>query len=242
MWAYRLAAYAANLFACFSVEDALSRLRVAPANTGVMSDEEVFTQDYAEARKLARRIDWNGTVSGTPKVFMIPGASGMLYGFLIREATGGRIFVMSPIELPHLDVHVSWDGNTDSNENDRTIAAMKGEAFVEPTKLGMPQVDEWRRSKSGNMWTLMDGARVVVLPENKAGKAQFKAIIYGADGQKLWSPTYPTEKDCMDHTAVNFYKLTAAWRSTKGVKIAKAFDAADWGSDDADEDGDDIPF
>jgi len=236
MWAYRLGNYLPAFYACERLTNLQKQVaRGFQANIhGATGTNTVSTlaADVDEAQRLAINIGWDGSVPGDIHVFAVPGGAEVMLGFLIREALTGRLFIVSPIELPHLDKFVTWDGKINSDEVGRTIAGLEGRVYVPPTKRA--EHEEWRRSRKGNLWTTIDGCNVTVIPNTDrmtGAKAQFIALIRNNEGKLIKTASFQSERLCCEYVDESFYHLTESWRFK--VRIAQPF-----GSDpDDDDDG-----
>ncbi|MBD2781164.1 hypothetical protein [Xenorhabdus szentirmaii] len=60
-----------------------------------------FLADWKEARAIAD--DWEGDFVKGPCVFCVPNDIAFSYGFVWKQRNNGLTFVISPVELPHLN-------------------------------------------------------------------------------------------------------------------------------------------
>ena len=235
MWAYRLGNYPPALYACERLTNLQKQIaRGFQANIqGTTGTNTVSTlaADVKEAQRLATNVGWDGSVSDDIRVFAIPGGAEVMLGFLIREALTSRLFIVSPIELPHLDKFVTWDSKTNSDEVGQTVAGLEGRVYVPPTKRA--EHDAWKRSAKGNLWTTIDNCNVTVIPQSNymmGTKAAFVVLIRNSEGKLIKTASFQSERLCCEHIDESFYHLTEQWRSK--VRIAAPFDASDWDGDD----------
>lgn len=80
----------------------------AMAITGASGDDpdlQAFCDRWDLAQDLARSEGWDGNHRNAPVVFWVPGDTEFECGFVIKQDTNGTTYVVSPVELHHLDHH-----------------------------------------------------------------------------------------------------------------------------------------
>lgn len=65
----------------------------------------------SEAREAARQLGWEGDVRGADCVrFWVPDEVDFIDGFIWKQDNNGSCFVVSPVQLPHVEGLELWSG------------------------------------------------------------------------------------------------------------------------------------
>lgn len=76
--------------------------RLSSSTSGGVSLDHFFAA-WESAQDAAREEGWEGDFRGDPTVFWIPSDTEFDVGFVIKQDNNGTTYVVSPVELPHLD-------------------------------------------------------------------------------------------------------------------------------------------
>lgn len=201
----------------YRMERVRQHAKVAPSISAVcegLSEEELFQfhADFGEAKMFAATLGWNETVA-TVRVFAIPCFETLSWGFMLTQANNGTVFIVSPIPLPHLDLHVEDEARMNS---DTVVTAREAMQGIERAPRETFVSARWSRSRKGNMWTKLNGSLVTVY-ENKRGTGYSAAIF---------TKSFPTEQDCAAFVVANYWTLTdeqgwnAAHANKDGLEVS----------------------
>lgn len=76
-------------------------------NDGISYGEDPLVQEFLDrwesAKSAASSAGWEGDFRQEPVIFWLPGGSDFDYGFVIKQDNNGTTYVVSPVELPHLN-------------------------------------------------------------------------------------------------------------------------------------------
>lgn len=64
---------------------------------------EQFSAAWESAQEAAGDKGWAGDFRSAPRVFWVPGDTEFDFGFVFKQDNNGTTYVVSPVELPHLD-------------------------------------------------------------------------------------------------------------------------------------------
>lgn len=170
-----------------------------------------FHADFAEAKLFAATLGWNETLASV-RVFGVPCFETVCWGFVLTQANDGTVFIVSPIPLPHLDLHLEDEARMNSDTVVQAKEAMQG---IE--RAPRPELNpRWDRSRKGNLWCKLNGSLVTVF-KNKRGTG-FNAIISGSEEVKpVFTRDFPDEQSCAAFAGDNYWKLTdeAGWNASQ---------------------------
>lgn len=63
-----------------------------------------FLEAWEHAQEEAREYNWEGDFRHAPKVFWLPHSDNYFaFGFVFKQDNNGTTFVVSPVDLPHLE-------------------------------------------------------------------------------------------------------------------------------------------
>lgn len=157
---------------------------------------------WKEAQRLWKQIGWDGTIAGEARSFMVPGASGFIFGFHV-VTTDRRTFVASPCPLPHVQESLDWDAYTDSGESLRA-RHMIIDGEVEDEISIRPNVIKWTRSRRGNLTAFYENATLTVFEDNRNGG--WKSVV-SFGNLKVFTPNQRTEAEATAYVIEHYEKL-----------------------------------
>lgn len=64
---------------------------------------EEFLSDWEMAKSEAAHLGWDGDFREEPVVFWMPAEERFIYGFVIKQDNNGTTYVISPVEILHLN-------------------------------------------------------------------------------------------------------------------------------------------
>jgi len=64
---------------------------------------KTFVDDVQLAHDLARKAGMRTHLMDTSRVFWMPTGTGMAYGFVLKEYNQSTTYVISPVDMPHLE-------------------------------------------------------------------------------------------------------------------------------------------
>jgi len=79
------------------------RERFSPEPTLACPTLEHFMGRWSDAQELASQRGWEGDFRNDPAVFWIPHETDFKCGFVFKQDNNGTTFVLSPIEMKHLE-------------------------------------------------------------------------------------------------------------------------------------------
>ena len=208
MFVYRLASL--PLYELTSISYQLLRRRLRESNmfkTGGYGPP-ALDADRDEFYRLIEIIGWNKTVSRELMVFTGINPLNFTPGFVLKQATDGRVFVGSPGELAYLVLHA--EDRTDSDEKARTIANMSGETWFEGEPIIHPG---WRTSSKGNLWTTMAGTNVVVLTGPTYGT--FVGLLRGDNNKRIVTHEFNSVSEVQNYLERQYWNLVKVWEPPK---------------------------
>jgi hypothetical protein len=62
-----------------------------------------FAAAWESAQDAAGEAGWEGDFRHPPRVFWVPGDTEFDFGFVFKQDNNGNTYVISPVELPHLE-------------------------------------------------------------------------------------------------------------------------------------------
>lgn len=65
-------------------------------------DLATFAAAWRSAQEAARQVGWQGDFRHDPVVFWVPGDTDFDFGFVLKQDNNGTTYVISPVEMPHL--------------------------------------------------------------------------------------------------------------------------------------------
>jgi hypothetical protein len=89
-----------------TVADKLAELRNAEREGGAEAlhiGPDEFASAWESAQEAASAAGWEGDFRQDPVVFWVPDDTEFSFGFVIKQDNNGTTYVVSPVELPHLE-------------------------------------------------------------------------------------------------------------------------------------------
>lgn len=74
-----------------------------PADLADTPTVEEFLSDWENAKSEASHLGWDGDFREDPAVFWMPAEERFVFGFVIKQDNNGTTYVISPVELLHLN-------------------------------------------------------------------------------------------------------------------------------------------
>jgi hypothetical protein len=91
-----------------TVESTSAEIKNQEDQTGREGDpaSDEFASAWEDAQDLAAERGWDGDFRSPARVFWVPDEGEFHFGFVFKQDNNGTTYVVSPVELPHLNPSV----------------------------------------------------------------------------------------------------------------------------------------
>lgn len=207
MFCYRLERHSAYEGLTLPMVDVQRQVSKHSTSTLPVENDVTFTAAMTLTFELFKHIGWDGTRTGEVRCFTIPGLYSMMVGLIITDLQG-RLFVASPIPLPHIERDLDWDARVSHEEIQQARRAVKT-GHLDKVEKPTPRVGAggWRTSQKGNLWASVNGINVTVIPQGSGYCALIRKPGSTGTNQLIRTKVLPTPQEVQRHVLREWYDI-----------------------------------